>query len=770
MNSIQLPGCRPEPLASYLKALGILRLLVEQRKDPGLKVFWDGTTFSLKTALTADEIVQFFVNEYQPTPIVSPWNGGSGFSPNDNQDALKKILGSTESRLDPYREVIRNVQTWPEIPRSPDSLGALADVFRNELGRLKAGKKRTLYEKHLEVVSTLPKSLSSAGTLPLEQVEALAKKGDPTSKKWWGSVKKARSEILKNARGAGKETLLQTCRARLPESALMWFDAACSIRSGNTPAFNPLLGSGGNEGRLDFSNNFMQQVVELIFRKSQAERASLLRASLFQEPVTGMITASIGQFDPGNAGGFNQGNGVETKDFKINPWDFVLMIEGSLVFASAVVKRCAADPSAQLSSPFTVRQSNVGFSSSAQQEQGRGELWLPMWSAPAGLPEILQLFREGRAQVGRKPARTGLDFTRAVGTLGVSRGISTFTRYSFLERRGKSYVALPAGRIPVHLRPVLHYLEELDPLLRQFDQFLRLFPNIPARLTSLRRRIDQRTFDCCLDPSPSQFRTLLSTLGEVERELAQRDRAKKPVLQKPLSGLSPKWVSLCDDGSIEVRLAAALASIRVTGGVGPIRSNLSGVDPAKPWQWDVGSGQKFWFGSNIAERLGGVLARRFLDAEKTSTQEIPLDGRLGVSSAEVMSFIRGETDDQVVEDSLWGFMLIDWSKGGLNEIRAEWRKKGLDSPVSATYAILKLFFTGRNIQGKKVRDEPRLVPLLKAGKVQDAVATAFRRLKVSDLKPIPFDPDTTLSSTRLLAGLVIPVDGTRGLEHLVLSK
>lgn len=78
MNELTLAGCTPTPLANYLKALGVFRLLAEQ-KDPEIKARWQGEQFVLHTWLNREEVARFFLEEYRPTPILAPWNGGSGF-------------------------------------------------------------------------------------------------------------------------------------------------------------------------------------------------------------------------------------------------------------------------------------------------------------------------------------------------------------------------------------------------------------------------------------------------------------------------------------------------------------------------------------------------------------------------------------------------------------------------------------------------------------------------------------------------------------------
>ena len=55
----ELGGCGPTPLAHYLKALGILRLVAEQA-DSDVRGWWDGDHFRLATRLTREELEGVF--------------------------------------------------------------------------------------------------------------------------------------------------------------------------------------------------------------------------------------------------------------------------------------------------------------------------------------------------------------------------------------------------------------------------------------------------------------------------------------------------------------------------------------------------------------------------------------------------------------------------------------------------------------------------------------------------------------------------------------
>src|SRR5690606_31182106 len=118
-----------------------------------------------------------------------------------------------------------------------------------------------------------------------------------------------------------KVALLSELRGELSDDALDWLDAVVLLTD-KRPKYPPLLGTGGNDGRLDFTNNFMQRLVAVIDPDTGRARkgaTELLRLALFAEMQPGIPSASIGQFAPGMAGGPNQTAGFAAKAF-VNPW------------------------------------------------------------------------------------------------------------------------------------------------------------------------------------------------------------------------------------------------------------------------------------------------------------------------------------------------------------------------------------------------------------------------------------------------------------------
>jgi len=773
MDKHILSGCKPKPLASYLKAIGILRLVSEQ-KDSQVKGWWQGETFVISTKLGRDEFESFFCEDYSPTPIVAPWNGGSGFYMGDDVRGLEAITSCQHRRFEDYRSVILQIQSWPEIP-SFNTVQDVKQVLRTTLEGMRPGRRKDELEGLLQGIesSVLPLKHDSS-QITLSEVETISRQRDNPDqaawRDWWNMIKKARTQCNTIRRNENKKVILPRCRSRLPETSLKWLDAVYAIQSDGGASFNPVLGTGGNEGRFDFSNNFIKRVAELFIDGYLEKTANLFSSAVLNTVLPGLISASIGQYDPGRAGGYNQGTEVETKGFKINPWDFILAVEGALVLGGAVVRRNPTEDRSQYTTPFTVNFSSVGFSSSAYLEMGRKETWLPIWRNPASYPEVKYIFGEGRTSIGRHAARTGIEFSRAVGTLGVDRGIDAFERYAFLERRGQSYVALPAGRINVRYKPELELLNDLDAVLRPASLFMRLFKNLPATFQSARQRIDEAVFACTQKPDPHSFCEIVRAVGNLEKHIATRDRSKKPTLNTPLFGLSPLWIAQCDDGSVEGRIAGALASIRATGKVGPIRSNLAGIDPSNPRRWSVGRGECHWFGNSLHERLVGVLSRRLMDAERKSEERTPIEARLPISPHDVMPFLWGDFDEAKLEELLWGFALINWRGMGIKKLWKKWEMPIADFPLSRTWCVLKLLHSPLKIRKTPIKREQRIAHLLMAGRIKEACGVAIHRLRVSELRPFNVMYEEDLDSIRLLASLLIPVKDQWKMESLVLDK
>ena len=132
----RLDGCAPTPLAHYLKALGILRLVAEQA-DPSARGWWEGERFMLATKLDRGELESFFLERYQPTPLFNPWGARSGFYPDGSEKSARQLLdaitNSPDKRFALYQQTIKVVRS--AISHVSGNTKSPSAIKLNNLGR-----------------------------------------------------------------------------------------------------------------------------------------------------------------------------------------------------------------------------------------------------------------------------------------------------------------------------------------------------------------------------------------------------------------------------------------------------------------------------------------------------------------------------------------------------------------------------------------------------------------------------------------------------------
>ena len=134
------------------------------------------------------------------------------------------------------------------------------------------------------------------------------------------------------------DRLLPFLRSRLPNDVLKWFDTVIVLQGGEKRAATLLI-SGGNDGNFDFSVTFMD-FLQQAFSTSE-KSTGWLRASLFSAAVPHALSGTAGHLYPGSYDGPNSSVGFSGGG-GVNPWDFVLMIEGVVLLAGAVSRRQGA--------------------------------------------------------------------------------------------------------------------------------------------------------------------------------------------------------------------------------------------------------------------------------------------------------------------------------------------------------------------------------------------------------------------------------------------
>ena len=716
IHELTLPGCSPDPLASYLKALGTWRLIAEQC-DAGARGRWQNDMFILRSTLDEESITQFLMDEYCPSPILSPWNRGSGFYPRDNSTAMDAILATDFPRTQLWREVIA--------------------------------------EGH----------------------RIVARGGAGPS-------------------GLNKDWILAQCRARFHDDALDWLDASYVLTT-DRARFPPLLGTGGNDGRLEFSNNFMQHVVlalNLSDRRNGENRSrQQLHAALFGVGTPQLERKrSTGFFNPGGVGGANATSGFND-DALTNPWDYVLMFEGALLFAGAAARRLSTHGRVNAVFPFTVSNSAGGYGTAADSEYGgsaRAEFWAPLWERPTSLRELRHFVAEGRASLGRRQAATGTEFARAVTGLGTDRGISQFQRFGFLVRNGLAYLAAPLGRFHVHHDGGA--VERAD-LLFDLDTWLdRLRTELsgrsaPSGLGPMLRRLDDRIIEFCRRGRAQDLQEVLIAVGHLERWLG-RSGLRREV--RPFDALSREWLQHTDDGSPEFRLARALGAILEHGHqgdsgartVGPIRHNFEPVKGRGRMEWQDGSPTAVWKHGDPLLNLLAVLERRILESQMKGFDLPALESRFSARLSDLVVFINGAVDVDRVMDLAFPISFMRFRTATSRRARSEpaaalgvtssqsqdplsnWPAPR-DLPVA--YATMKLTLLPFDFEcrqfgaGTRIRTEPAMLAMLRAGRIGEAYQLAVRRLWASGLRPLTSHSgvrDGSELGRRIAAALVVPLN------------
>ena len=679
MNKIKLNGCTPDPLMSNLKALGIFRIVAEQI-DSDVTAYWENDMFVLETKITKDELVEFFLEKYIPTPIVSPWNNGSGFY-DVEQTAVDKIKNNNDHRFDTYRLVLK---------QADEIIGGMVPEYKEFI-------KKRVQEK------------------------------DNTSLK-------DDSKKIKEITDKEKTILLRQCRNKLGNAVIPWMDAAYVVSS-SKPTYGTILGTGGNDGNFEISLNFMNHLTELIIKpndKSEksnkksiyTRRKELINNSFYNAPVE-LENSSFAYFHPGRYVG-KASSGKEKYSF-VNPWDFLLTIEGTMLFAGSISKR---SNSRRAVFPFTTDSSSAGYQT-ASDEKTRGEIWIPLWNNPATYDEIKYVFNEGRAQVGSKNSISGVDFARAVTSLGTERGFSEFQRFGWFERKGQAYFANSISKIKVVEKSETSLFLDIEDWIGTIRNKYIKTKTSSKFIGSLLHNMDEAIINFCTHGKQRYLQDVLIIIGKIERVISQSSSYSKEI--KPIQNLSYEWVQACYDDTPEFRLAVSLASIS-SGEKKQLRCNLERIEiKYDNIEWAPKSCSAVWRNSGIIENMIKILERRCLEGQMYDSK-IQLNSIIFSPVKDVVEFIEGRVDYQKISNLLLSLSMID-HKGKQYPYCNQRDLWTLPNFIPESYIALKSNFPPKGFNNKDVVKnslfEPTIIGLLKAGKIDSAADIGRRRLRIT---------------------------------------
>lgn len=696
-----LNGCAPVPLAHYLKALGILRLVTEQA-DPQARGWWEGERFRLTTTLDTAALEKFFRESYEPTPMFNPWGGRSGFYSDNSEKSARTVLKAIENTSTPRFASYRNV----------------VSVIR-------------------QVITE-----TTDGTKP----------GDE-----------------------GKDHLVLALRRSVRGKSPLWMDAVTAVLgTGDSlevgqPA---LFGTGGNEGSGSYTSAYMAAIEQCLLKRAWDHAIS---STLFgQNPVPKCDwDQSMGQFIP---------EGTAT------PWDLLLAFEGACIVRSAVNSRNTTESTRWMASPFYVAPASYGYPSEARMDEyalkngkelpGRGEQWFPLWSQPVSFGEISQIFNEGRATTKRGRATDGWSMVRAIGSLGVRRGIREFIRYGYLQRNNlATHFAVPLGRfsVPDGKSPRLSNLDDLDLWLPRLRREARA-KNAPARLAQAERRLVDALFAVAQFPKEqNHWQAVVMGLGQVERVQASGSGFKA----EPIPKLRPEWVEAADDGSAELRLALSLA-LQHGGFQGEnadwwntIRRHWLPLEKERPRKFATtvtDSQTRLQIGQEVvmAGRRGiddaiSLVERRLIEASQRGERRLPLQAavRAAAHPADLSALISGVVDVDRTVALARALMALDHTLWPQQFIEVT-RPKQADWPDDA-WLVIRLALLPwplKSRQGGEIRigTDPAIFRRLASGDASMAVELALRRLRAAGVGATVRVATTTPEAARLwAAALAFPI-------------
>lgn len=704
-----VPGLSPTGLMSYLAGLGLGRVIALQ--IPDTEWAWDGDTLVIDSA--AEDLADFLVHAYEPTPILSPWNNGSGFAPQDKHQwaALERLLAAGD-RLPDWRQA-----------------------------------------------TTIARELKGSPRV----VEASSPK-------------------------AAKESLVRLLRNRWPDRALEWLDASV-ILTKEGPSYPPLLGSGGNDGRLEFSTHFHSNLAAVLPEAGADPDRSLAWATtlLASGPHVGPLTSRpVGQFDAAGAGspgsgGFGSGRAL------LNPWAYVLMLEGAVLFAAAPARRLG-ESSSGASWPFTVAGSPDGPAPGSPAEEVRGEVWVPVWSEPSSLSEIRQVFSEARATWDGSTAKQSAHMYGAVRSFGADRRIDRFVRFGLAQRNGLAFLSVPLDDVRAASAPGI---ELAIPIARRMDPIRRAESN---RLDIARRRADRGLTAFLRHTRPEDLIWTLEALTLWEAALIRSRGARDKVLHGlPRRPPAAPVLEMCSNLLVdcaELRLAAALASgvTRTSQSFGlPTRWLVLGNIPerggfparaSQGWQMpsvtglgsrplvDVLCDAAVW-----CEHHGATASLR----KESPSRGTRLAGASGVAAPwqDTHAWMRGELDEAYLQTAFLAFLSLDW---GDSKVTLPPAKKAqiplpdlslLQSFNSADVRLPNTPADAPHIQGLS----PGWLLKLRAGQTKSVLTEATALLRRSELHiagsnrpPSPghalaAPPVSSAAGPRLAAALMAPITG-----------
>jgi CRISPR-associated protein Csx17 len=604
MPEVRLEGCTPEPLMSYLKALGVFRLVAEQA-DPAATLSWRGGSVCLSSKFDRNGLTTFFLNEYRPTPIIAPWGARSGFyagsSESTARQALDVITATHTPRFELYRNtiaIVRNILTRLGIQSKNDletgnNYIRLLQLLRNELPE--AGP----HDGSLAWFETV-----CVNTLDNRRFPPLLGTGGNEGSGSYVSTfaQMVVSLLVRRTLDAGVgAALFDDFGIQLGGLAVGHFDPGALGGPNGSQGFSG--GGGANPWEYLLGIEGTLQFAGAASRRLGSDTAGRAGYPFCVDPVAvGYATESD-----------KEAGDATRAEMWLPLWD----------------QPCTLPELAKL---FSEGRAQLG------RRQARNAVEFALALACLGVSRGITSFVRYAFVM-----RYGLSYFAApLGHLAVTPRLAArllddppLTQWIERLRRACS----DKEKTPARYQSAL----------RQIDRTMFAFVNRSEQGNDAKYLLE-----------------VLSALGRAERTMATEGLSWLKDKQygwklNPLKGLSSQWLDQANDRSREFRLAVALAGVDSDkdNKVGPLRVFLEPVEVTQFVNWSPGSTSAVWSKRPLALNLATVFRRRQMEAFRAGLEGVPLYSARPAQLADVIAFLNEETDDDRLHDLLWGLIAVD---------------------------------------------------------------------------------------------------------------
>jgi CRISPR-associated protein Csx17 len=696
-----LKGCSPAPLANYLKALGILRLVGEQA-DPQARGWWDGERFCLLSKLSKEELEAFFLEKYEPTPFFNPWGARSGYysgSPEKTaRAALTAIEESNADRLANFRDAISLVR---EViaeggGEKPDKADEPIMLRRFQLRLRGSG---------LNWLSTVVADLGDRFSKPA----IFGTGGNEGSGGYTAAYL-----------GAIVETILgEKWKGHL--GAALWSDG--SDRDAWDGGFQPQAKKGAKKPK--------KEIVAGPFRQFLPEGEGSPWDLLLAFEGTLVIQSGV-----------TRRSNTDQSHFLSSPYYFA-------------PRGMGAGSSSEMDE-FVLNK--------GRKNPGRGEQWFPLWGTPSTFAEIQLLFREGRCSSGRRPAKNPLDAARAICGLGATRGITTFLRYGYLQRDNlATHFAVPLGRIQVRENSAARLVDDLSGWMDRLHRAARN-KNAPARLVHAERRLADAVFAALThDHMPDRWQAILLAAAEIESLQASGtgiDAGPIPALRPDwVSAVADNSAEF----RLALSLGSAAASYFKGKSSDPIRHHVLPLEPgARRFKTAdkrlVNDPRVVVSGRDPIRDLAAIVERRLIEATQRGQRRSRLVAAAGCGArfGDLARFLCGAVDLDRLFGLAHAFMTIKWDQWSREHLPRT--TPSTETPEECWLAVRLCCLPFSIDEMHDIPADERIVRLLVSGDAVRAIEIARQRLRSVGIRPPMYagttDPET---ARRWAAALAFPI-------------